>query len=739
MVARPRLVDRLHRSTELPLTLVVGPAGAGKSTAVIHWLANTTMPVAWLSLEPADGSPNRFLAYMVAALRTVASELEADAAALLAAPESDDFEMLLADAVVIPLAARREPLVLVLDDLHVIDDPTIHSGLQWLLETGPACLRLVVSSRREPPWHLAKLRASGMVGEIGIEDLRFSSSEAHVFYRDVMGLSIDDETIARLEERTEGWPAGAQLSALCLRGARTSEELPSGRDRLIAQYLLSEVFDGLSEPLREFVLATSLLDRFCAPLAAAVTGDERARERLVQLERDSLFTLPLDAHARWFRYHHLFGDFVRERALARESAWVSERHRRAAQWFADRDLRQEAFAHAVSSGDEALITDLFERWAAQTLVWNHTGAIRRWLAAVPKTLRDRGAVFSFMDGWCDVIVGQLETGVSKLDRADEARAAGHASSAILPLLNGMGPVLRVAARLREGRLDEAIRTAQDSCARLDPAADLQQRLTYGSLVMHEGLARLERGELEDATKRLEDAERMLRVHEGANVLTLAHLAEAYRLGGRPVDAERCARRALRSAEQTGTEQLSPAGLARMQLAWLAFERGERELARVELEEGLARLRLLRDVAYLARATELLARVRAAAGEPEDALEAVDEALILMEGTDLRPAVERLTALRHEMSGSASTPSVVGSSPSRDATIEALTPREIEVLRLAATGSSNREIAKRIHVSVGTVKTHMHRVLAKLGVENRTRAVHRARAAGLLGSLVPGEG
>lgn len=735
-LARPRLIEQLERCAALPLTVVLGPAGAGKSTAVVAWLEHTELPVAWLSLDPADDAPNRLLAYVLAALQTVDPRLTTDASALLAAPEIDDVEALWADAIVIPLAQREAPLVLVLDDFHVITDPRLHGVIAWLLDHGPACLRLLLLSRSEPPLPLARARARGALGELGVDDLRFSLDEARRFYAEVMGLRLDDHTVAQLEQRTEGWPAGAQLAALSMRGsAGRVVDPPSGSDRWIADYLLAEVFDALPEPIREFLLATAWLERLCAPLSAAVTDDEQARERLAEIERANLFLIPLDGHGRWFRYHHLFRDFLRGRAGGRGPVWLAAVHRRAAQWLADRNLRADAFEHAVASGDEPLITELFERWAAETLMWHHTGGVREWLAKIPPSLRDREAAFWFMDGWCDVIVGQLDAGLAKLDRADQALAAGRASPRVLPLILGLGPILRVAALLRAGRFDEAASLAVAARAPLDPEADPAQALPFGSLLMHEALVDLERGDLDAAEAKLERAEQLIRPHKGLDVLTLAHLAELHRRRGRLDEAERCARRALQYAEDSKTDGLSPAGLARVELAWLAFERGDPEAALVELERGLDRLRLLRDVAYLARATELLARAKAHVGEREDAIELVDEALVLLEGTDMRPALARMIALREQLihgpreSTGAITPEP--EPPGKLPPIEPLTAREAEVLRLVAAGLSNHEIAKQLYVSVGTVKTHVHRILHKLGVSNRTRAVHRARLAGVL--------
>jgi LuxR family maltose regulon positive regulatory protein len=738
-VARPRLLELFERCAALPLTVVLGPAGAGKSTAAVAWLAHTRHAVAWLSLDAADDGPGRFFAYVLAALQTVEPKLGGDAAALLAAPDPDDLELLLADEIVIPLATREQPLVLVLDDYHVLADARIHAAMTWLLEHAPACLRLLLLSRSAPDLPLARLRAGGALGEIGVEQLRFRLDESRRFYADVMGLALADEAVAALEQRTEGWPAGAQLAALSLslRGgeadvaSRSSDALPGGDDRLITDYLLREVFDGLAASTRELLLSTALLERVCAPLAAAVSGDEQARVGLESIERANLFLIPLDSHGRWFRYHHLFRDFLREQAAARGPAWAAELHRRAATWLATRDHRQEAFEHAVASGDEGLMLELFERWAAETLERNQTGEVRRWLAKLPAALREREAATWFIDGWCDIVVGRLRTGMDKLARADVVHEQRHASPNIELLMVWLGPVLRIAALQRHGRYEEALQLSRQTRAGLEPPEDAMRGFAISGYLTQEALVHLERDELEPARVLLERAAELVRGHDGLSALTFAHLAHMHRRQGRLDEAERCARRALRCAENSASAELASGGLARVELAWVALDRGDAALALGEVEAGFERLKLLRDVAYLAHASELLARAKAAGGQREDALEVIDEALELLEDTDLLPAIARMQALREQLGqGGGGVRVEVELGPASK--LEELTARELEVLQLAATGLSNREIAKRIYVSVGTVKTHMHRILAKLEAPNRTRAVHRARAAGLLG-------
>jgi LuxR family maltose regulon positive regulatory protein len=735
---RDRIVEAIERNVALPLTIVVGPPGAGKSTAIASWIERTSAKVAWLSLDAADDQPTRFFAYLFAALRTAVPELTIEPAELLHAPEldTDTLEALLADELIIPLGELSSSrTVLVLDDYHLIHDQRIHAALTWLLEQLPAALRLLLISRTEPPLPLARLRARAELGELHDLDLRFSLAEALRFYTEVMGLALDAPTLARIEARTEGWPAGAQLAALSLQAGRGSEP-PSGDDRWIAEYLLVEVFGSRNQAQQEFLLATALLDRFCAPLAGALLDEsgEQAGSVLAELEHANMFVIPLDVHERWYRYHHLFGEFLRRHALAQRGAdWLRERHVRAANWLASREHREEALEHAHRSGEHGLVIELFERWAIDTLAANQTGVVRRWLARMPTPLYAQQAVFSFMDGWCDVIVGQLRSGAAKLDHAQALLASGAAGPLTSFVMGYMGPMLRVAIAQRAGRHVEAIAIARASAAALPEIDQREVELARASFWLQEAQIRLELGELEQAERLLEASEQRMRIEPKLDIVVLAHLAQAQRRLGRLDEAERSARRALAYAEQTGTLELSGAGLAKIELGWLELERGDPIAAIAEGRAGLERNRLLRDLAYITQGTELLARAQAATGELADAIEVIDEALIVLEGTDMSVALERMQALRRELSRAPvleRTSVVSPASPSFDM-LDELTNRELEVLRFIATGLANREIAKRLHVSVGTIKTHVHRILAKLDVGNRTEAVHRARAAGLV--------
>jgi DNA-binding NarL/FixJ family response regulator len=301
------------------------------------------------------------------------------------------------------------------------------------------------------------------------------------------------------------------------------------------------------------------------------------------------------------------------------------------------------------------------------------------------------------------------------------------------MMGYMGPMLRIAIAQRAGRHAEAIAIAQASAAALPEIEQREVELARASFWLQEAQIRLEMAELEQAERLLEASERRMRLEPKLDIVVLAYLAQAQRRLGRRDEAERSARRALAYAEQTGTLELSGAGLAKIELGWLELERGDPIAAIAEGRAGLERNRLLRDLAYIAQGTELLARAQAAAGEREDAIEVIDEALIVLEGTDMSVALERMQALRRELARAPvlEGTSAVARTPASTGMVDELTSRELEVLRFVATGLANREIATRLHVSVGTIKTHVHRILAKLDVGNRTEAGHRARAAGVV--------
>jgi LuxR family maltose regulon positive regulatory protein len=353
VVLRPRLVQRLHEGLHRKLTLISAPAGFGKTTLLCAWVAARDEHVAWLSLDEGDNDRTRFLSYIVAAVRTVAPTVGEAVLDALQSPQPPSTESILT-AVLNDITTATDTIVLVIDDYHVIDARPVDDALAFLLEHLPPRMRLIIATREDPSLPLARLRGGGQLSEVRAADLRFTPSEAAGFLNQAMGLNLSADDIATLENRTEGWIAGLQLAALSLQGqpdAASFIQAFGGSHRFVLDYLLEEVLQRQSDSVQSFLLRTAILDQMCGPLCDAVVHDASAsgQTTLEYLERANLFLVPLDNQRRWYRYHHLFADLLRQRIQT--TGDVTALHGRASQWYEDNGLELEAFLHAAAAND----------------------------------------------------------------------------------------------------------------------------------------------------------------------------------------------------------------------------------------------------------------------------------------------------------------------------------------------------------------------------------------------------
>jgi LuxR family transcriptional regulator, maltose regulon positive regulatory protein len=402
LVRRPRLAARLTQGMMGALTLVSAPAGFGKTTLLAQWLAESGMPVAWLSLEPGDNELVRFLSYLIATLQTLDPHLGAGALTLLQLPQPASAETVLT-LLTNDVGSRgrdRGDFVLVLDDYHVLDAKPIDHALTYLVEHLPPQMHLVIATREDPPLPLARLRAGGHLSEVRVADLRLTLSEAAAFLTQGMGLTLSAEDIARLASRTEGWIAGLQLAAISLQGQQDAAGFIrsfTGSHHFVLDYLVEEVLGQQPESIQTFLLRTSLLDRMSGSLCDAVllapTGFGQAT--LEYIEHANLFLVPLDNERRWYRYHHLFADLLRQRLQQRSASspgddvWdVAALHGRASQWYEDHGLSIEAFHHAAAANDVVRAERLIEG-GGMPLHFRGAGApVRNWLESLPRTTLD---------------------------------------------------------------------------------------------------------------------------------------------------------------------------------------------------------------------------------------------------------------------------------------------------------------------------------------------------------------
>lgn len=372
LINRTHLIHRLNESLGIGtlsfaarLVLVCAPAGFGKTTLVSVWLAHLATAnaqfsggvTAWLSLDESDNDPIRFLTYLIAALQTAVLGLGETAVKALQSPQPASPETILT-LLINEISQIDVSIVLVLDDYHVITAPAIHQAMAFLLEHLPPQQHLLITSRIDPALPLSRLRAYGQIAEIRADDLRFTSDEVQLFFNQMMGLTLSNEEMAALEQRTEGWIVGLQLAALSLQGRADQADLIAaftGSHRFVIEYLTEEVLSQQPDSVREFLLLTSILDRMCGPLSDALTQTGSGQQMLEYLEHHNLFLISLDDRRLWYRFYHLFAEVLRQRLQKVYPSSSFDLHRRASMWFEQNELVSEAIEYALKGQKRILI------------------------------------------------------------------------------------------------------------------------------------------------------------------------------------------------------------------------------------------------------------------------------------------------------------------------------------------------------------------------------------------------
>jgi LuxR family maltose regulon positive regulatory protein len=403
LVPRLRLQEQMAAGLHGPLTLVVAPAGFGKTTLVASCVANCGMPVAWLSLDQNDNQAECFLTYLIAALQGADNQISSEAAQLMVGMQQAPPEAVLT-SLINDLDTAGGEIVLVLDDYQFISSQAVHEATTFFLEHLPSNTHLVIATRSDPLIPLARFRARGQLAEIRAVDLRFSYEETVCFFNQIMELGLTPEDMTRLEERTEGWIASLQMAALALKGipqANHSEKSLfvknfSGSNRYILDYLVEEVLSHQPQEIQNFLLQTSILESLWGSLCDAVTGvgsqksegEVHSSQKILEyLERSNLFLVSLDSDRQWYRYHHLFAGLLRSRLRQSfEASHVQELYRRASQWYEGHELLAEAITQALASPDLANAVEILERNILTLFYQGEITQVYRWLELLPEPL-----------------------------------------------------------------------------------------------------------------------------------------------------------------------------------------------------------------------------------------------------------------------------------------------------------------------------------------------------------------
>jgi len=626
------------------LTLVSASAGFGKTTLVSEWIASCGRPVAWLSLDEGDDDPVRFVSYLVAALRTIKAGIGEGLVAVLQSPQPPPTESILT-TLINEITTIPDNFIFVLDDYHVIDSKPVDNALTFLIEHLPPQMHLVIATREDPKLPLSRLRVRNQLTELRAADLRFTPAEAAGFLNQVMGLDLSAEDIAALETRTEGWVAGLQLAAISMQGhSDTTSFIKSftGSHYFVLDYLVEEVLQQQSESIRTFLLRTSILGRMCGPLCDTVLGSPSAsgqetvsaQETLEYLERTNLFIVPLDSERRWYRYHHLFGDLLRQR-LGKPKEFA-EFHLRASQWHEENGDLGAAFHHAIAAGNYDRAAGLAEAaWQGMEGSFQTAGWLG-WVKKLPKeVIRARPALCVEL-GSAFSLAGEPETSEIHLQNAEQA-LAGAVDKAELKLFQGSIALARAYNAQVQGNLADTVKYAEQAI-QLIPENDFYRR-SQAAITLE--CTHWASGNLESAIRAIGDwMESMTQLGNHVFVVASAFGVADLLVGlGRLSEAERAYLDALQLAAQHGPEAEHITAHHHLGLSMIHRQRGDDTLAAHHLKRA-AELGLhttLADWQYRWHVAQ--AQLKEAAGDLESALALLDEAKRVYIQTvvpDLRP-------------------------------------------------------------------------------------------------------
>jgi LuxR family maltose regulon positive regulatory protein len=682
-VARERLFERLDERRRV--TLVACPAGFGKSTLLAAWRERREPGAAWVTLDESDDDPAVLWAHVAAALDI----------ALPIAPLRE---------VVLPRLvnelAQREDTVLVLDDVHRVSNL---ETLTWFVEQLPAGARLILASRTDPALGLAKLRARGQLLELRADELRFTAAEAAEFLNERLGLGLDASDVALLTTRTEGWPAGLYLAALPLAAAEDKHALVAafdGTSAHVVDFLAAEVLAVHAPELQRFMVRTSVLERLCAPLCDAVLGEHGSARALDALGRSNLFLLPLDHSRRWFRFHHLFAQILRVELDKREPELAGELHRRAFEWHAAHGTTDEAIHHAVEArAFESASRLLTENWVA----YANSGrieSINDWLQRVPegdqRLLLTRAWVAALRGREGDMRVA-----------ASRARALGGLDDG--PLADGFVSVESSLSVLEAtfGWGDvQAILTHGARSEQLEPPDSPWRPVITWAL----GWAHYCNGDLEQAERWLRETTRIAPAAEQwiVGVAAIADLSLIAGMRGRRAEQLRLAEEAVAVTKRVGLFDAVEDGEVHTAYGVALAVHGRAQEALTSLEKGVFLRRIW------GQKLDLIDGLIALASHVADAERATmlfDEAQALVARcADPGVLPVRLAAARRSATLRRGAPS------------DALSDRELTVLKHLAAGLTEREIAAELYLSFNTVHSHVKAVYRKLGVSSRAEAV-----------------
>jgi ATP/maltotriose-dependent transcriptional regulator MalT len=724
-IGREALIGRLSDVAGARLALIRAPAGWGKSTLLSQWRSaeEGQRGFAWLTLDSSDSDPVCFWAYAVEALRSVAPEVGSRSLALLRAPGVDLISEMV-PVLIDELQAVQPPLVLALDDYHLLEGDAVHAGIRRLLDYLPDHILVAIATRTEPPLQVARLRARGLLVEVDADELGFSLAEAGAVLQELLELELPDEDVAALHQRAEGWPAGIYLAGLSLRNRNRADRHEfivsfAGDDRHIVDYLGEEVLADLDPDTRALLLRTSILERVNGPLCDAVAEIAGSARKLETLARSNLFVVPLDDRRDWYRYHHLFRACLNAELRLESPELLPELHRRASGWFQRAGEVTEAINHAIAGQDFPAASELLAAHWNEVLSMGGLRTVEMWLMALPEHVVTGDARLCLARAWTSFANGALQEVLPCLDTAEAAPTPGPPLDGTTSVASGAA-TLRASYWLRMGDFGKTVTYSQEALA-------LEHGPWRAISANCLGTAFYWLDETAQARQQLEAT-----IEVGRELVPLVALFAVGLLA--LMDCERQDWNAVSRRLQPARHMIDAGGLgeywmtAGVQLAGgLASEhRGEHAEAGMAMARSLVLYRRGRAPVEIANALLHLARAHLGEGHAAVAKDEIDEAAMLIRSCpDPGPRIRRLLGQAQR-----SAPSPTRGAP-RPTDAEELSEGEFRVLRLLASDLTQREIGAELYVSLNTVKSHTRSIFRKLGASSREQALARARELELI--------
>jgi LuxR family maltose regulon positive regulatory protein len=622
VVPRPRLLEKLGKPPR-PFTLISAPAGFGKTTLMANWISHIDLPVAWLSLDSDDNDPNRFLTYLIASMKSVKPEFGDAVNKALRSSSTPAMTTLLA-ALINEMNSFDHDFVFILDDFHQIIDSGIHELLSYLLDYQPPQMYLAMTSRTEPPLALPRLRVRQQLVEINEADLRFNLDETKAFLNKLMGLNLDAEDIAVLEQRTEGWIAGLQLAALSMQGGTDSHQFIqsfTGDDRHIMDYLTDEVLHQQSALAKTFLLQTSVLDRLCAPLCEAVTNLPDCKAILESLEQNNMFLIPLDHKRNWYRYHHLFADLLSHQLKETQPDKEIELHTRASRWFAENGLIDEAINHAFVAQNHELVAEYLDEHGYEIFYSGRVSTLVNWFRKLPDPIIHNKANRLLLSAWV-YFSGTDENVLPLLDAAE--RLLGQTTAQENPGCNdqdeactkGEIQVIRGFSAMHQGRLHESMHFINQAKQLLPE----QGTVKHVAPALLEGVVLYGIGDIKMAEKTLLDGVQISIKHNNALAIVyiLSGLIRTYTKMGRFQKARNYFHSALDILKERGWDTLDETAFLYMALGEVLREQNDLQASEECYLHAMDLIKYVEWDTSRVMIKHMLARVKLANGEIEQA-------------------------------------------------------------------------------------------------------------------------